>query len=110
MAQNLSKQSLQNTHVEAFSYFLLDSLFEILLPRVPCFGIAHARNSAQIVDEGFASLNRANDWSARLMSTVSATSPPMQPQVWTLDELSILNEISKPVAVIASGVYESPHR
>jgi len=34
----------------------------------------------------------------------------MENRVWTLGELDILNEIHKPIAVIASGVYHSPHR
>ncbi|KAL0024530.1 hypothetical protein WJX79_001991 [Trebouxia sp. C0005] len=33
----------------------------------------------------------------------------MGSRVWTLGELDILNEIHKPIAVIASGVYHSPH-
>ena len=31
-------------------------------------------------------------------------------RVWTLKELDILHELCKPTVVIASSVYESPHR
>ena len=31
-------------------------------------------------------------------------------RVWTLKELEILHEICKPSVVIASSVYDSPHR
>lgn len=31
-------------------------------------------------------------------------------RVWTLDELSIFDELQKPVAVVISSVYDSCHR
>ena len=76
-------------------------------------GIAHCSQTARNVNglsANLANLGKAVDWYAHLMSTGIATSSPMEPRVWTLDELSILNEIRKPVAVIASGVYENARR
>ena len=31
-------------------------------------------------------------------------------RVWTLNELDILQDMAKPIAVLVNGVYEDPHR
>ena len=54
--------------------------------------------------------NESGDHAGARHCSALAASPMAVNRTWSIGELDIFNEVHRPIAVIAYGVYDTPHR